>query len=51
MSYQVNCSQEDGFEVHSDDRQEVVEMTKAHAQNKHDMEMDDEQVREMMQET
>jgi predicted small metal-binding protein len=50
MSYQVSCSQDDDFQVKSNDEQEVISMTKEHAREKHDMDMDDDQVREMIQE-
>lgn len=51
MAYQVNCSQDDGFMIQSEDESEVVSMVKQHAREKHDMDMSDDDARDMMEET
>ena len=49
MAYQVNCSEGDGFMIQSEDESEVIDMVKRHAQNKHDMDMSDDQARDMIE--
>ena len=51
MAYQVDCSQDDGFMIKSDDEQEVIEHVKEHAKEKHDMDMSDDDARDMIQQT
>lgn len=51
MAYQVDCTQDDGFMVRSEDRQEVVGMIQEHAREKHDMTLSDDDARDMIQET
>ncbi|AHG05094.1 hypothetical protein HALDL1_02395 [Halobacterium sp. DL1] len=50
MAYQASC-QEDEFMVKSDDEQEVLSNLKDHAHEKHDMEMSDDDARDMMEQT
>lgn len=51
MAYQVDCSHGDDFQVQSEDEGEVIEMVKRHAQNKHDMDMSDDEARDMIETT
>lgn len=44
----VSCAPECGFMVSSHDEQEVIDIVKAHAKQKHEKEMTDDQVREMI---
>jgi len=50
MAYQVECSQDDQFMIKSEDEHEVIEHVKEHAQEKHDMDLSDDDAREMVQE-
>jgi len=50
MAYQVECSQEDEFMIRSEDEHEVIEHVKEHAHEKHDMELSDDDARDMVQE-
>jgi predicted small metal-binding protein len=49
MAYQVDCSQGDGFTIKSEDEQEVVEHVKEHAKEKHEMDLSDDEARDMIQ--
>ncbi|QLG63635.1 DUF1059 domain-containing protein [Halorarum salinum] len=51
MAYKVNCGQDDGFMVQSEDESEVVSIVKRHAQEKHDMDVSDDDARGMIEET
>lgn len=51
MAYRVDCTQEDSFMIQSEDEGEVIEHVKQHAQEKHDMDLDDDDAREMIQQT
>lgn len=51
MAYQVNCSQDDDFMVQSEDEQEVLDMVKQHAREKHDMSLSDDDARDMIEHT
>ena len=51
MAYQINCTQEDEFMIQSEDENEVMSVIKQHAREKHDMELSDEDARNMMEET
>lgn len=51
MSYEVDCTQDDGFMIKSDDRSEAVEMIKRHARQKHDMDLSDDDAHGMIKET
>lgn len=48
MAYKIDCTEQDSFMVQSEDESEAIDMIKRHADRKHDMHLDDEQVREMM---
>lgn len=50
MAYQVECSQDDEFMIKSEDEHEVIEHVKEHAHEKHDMELSDDDARDMVQE-
>lgn len=50
MAYQISCVQEDGFMVQSEDEDEVLGIIKRHANEKHDMDLSDDDAREMMEE-
>lgn len=49
MAYRVDCTQDDGFMIESEDEQEVIEHVKQHAREKHDMDMTDDEARDMME--
>ena len=49
MAYKVDCSEGDNFMIQSEDESEVIEHVKQHAREKHDMEMDDEDARGMIE--
>ncbi|WP_415382911.1 DUF1059 domain-containing protein [Halosimplex sp. TS25] len=49
MAYQVECSQNDDFMIKSEDEQEVIEHVKEHAEEKHDMDLSDDEARDMIQ--
>ena len=49
MAYQIDCAHEDGFMVQSEDETEAMEMIKQHARQKHDMDLSDDDARDMMQ--
>lgn len=51
MAYQVNCEQDDGFMVQSEDESEIVSIVKQHAREKHDMDVSDDDARGMIEET
>jgi predicted small metal-binding protein len=48
MAYQVECSQGDGFMIESEDEKEVIDHVKEHAKEKHDMELSDDDARDMI---
>ena len=50
MTYEVNCSQDDGFVIRSNDETEVIQHVKQHASEMHDMELSDDDARDMMEE-
>lgn len=49
MAYQVNCAEQDGFMVQSEDESEALDMIKRHASEKHDMDLSDDEARDMME--
>jgi predicted small metal-binding protein len=49
MAYSVECSQEDDFMIKSDDEQEVIQHVKEHARERHDMDLSDDDARDMIQ--
>ena len=49
MTYRVDCSQEDSFMVQTEDEDEAVAHIKQHAREKHDMELEDDDARGMVQ--
>ncbi|WP_123537289.1 DUF1059 domain-containing protein [Halosimplex salinum] len=49
MAYQVECSQDDDFMIKSEDEHEVIEHVKEHAEEKHDMDLSDDEARDMIQ--
>jgi predicted small metal-binding protein len=51
MAYHVNCTQDDEFMVKSEDEDEVMEMVKQHASQKHDMHLSDGDARDMIERT
>lgn len=51
MPYQVDCSQDDEFMIRSEDEQEVLTHVKEHAEKKHDMQLSDDEARDMIQQT
>lgn len=51
MAYRIGCTQDDDFVIQSEDEQEVISHIKEHAREKHDMDVSDDQAREMMSET
>ncbi len=51
MAYQVNCPQEDEFMIQSEDEDEALEMIKQHASHKHDMDLNDDDARDMLEHT
>ena len=50
MAYQIDCDN-DAFMIQSEDEHEVIETTKEHMHSKHDSDVSDDEVREMMMET
>jgi len=50
MAYTVDCSQGDAFMIQSEDEQEVIEHVKTHAEQKHELDLSDDEAREMIQE-
>lgn len=51
MPYEIDCTQDDGFMVQSEDENEAVEMIKQHAREKHDMDLSDDDAHGMMENT
>lgn len=51
MAHRIDCAEEDGFMVQSEDETEAIDMIKRHAQRKPDMDLNDDQAREMMSQT
>ena len=51
MAYEVNCVQEDGFMIRSEDEGEALEHIKQHAREKHDMDLSDDDARDMLTQT
>jgi predicted small metal-binding protein len=51
MTFQVNCTEQDSFMIQSEDEDEVLEHVKKHAQEKHDMELSDDDALGMIEET
>lgn len=51
MTYRIDCTEDDGFMIQSEDEHEAIDVIKEHAAQKHDMQLDDEQAREMMAES
>lgn len=51
MAYQVDCTEDDDFMVQSEDESEVIDVIKRHAEQKHGMDMNDDDVRDMMDRT
>lgn len=49
MAYQVHCSKGDDFMIKSEDEQEVLQHVKEHAAEKHDMDLSDDEARDMIQ--
>ena len=50
MTYQIDC-ENDAFMIQSEDEHEVIETTRQHMHEKHDTEVDEDEVRDMMMET
>lgn len=51
MSYQINCSQGDDFSVQSNDEAEVISMVQEHASEKHDVDLDEDDARDMIEQS
>jgi len=49
MAHQVDCSQGDEFMIKSEDEHEVIEHVKEHSKEKHDMDLSDDEARDMIQ--
>lgn len=51
-AYEFTCSDEGEhvFQVHTEDRDEVIEVVQRHAKDKHDMSMSEEDIKEGLQE-
>lgn len=51
MAYEVSCSHGDEFMIRSEDETEAVTMIKEHASEKHDMDLSEDDARDMLQQT